>query len=279
MQLLISLLISIAFGYQAKQKGRDGLKFGAGIATALLVPLAAIQFWDQAVGADPALWWVVAAFVTYMAWTRLQKGPSSAASKWETSSHPDSHPTATPPSAQDQKIPAKRFSLVEKLGIAFFSVILIVGLFALYGPRAKQAATSAAVEKSPAAISTETTNDSAAATPATSSAVEPTKGNQAQSEALRKLDSFNEAQAAMNGFYEAVEVVRQHPNRLCRSMADNLNERYTRIFNDALLELERLDKLEAMQSVDLSRSKAALIAKIKARAEGAITNFGPQCRP
>lgn len=73
MQFLVSILISIALGYRAKQKGKDGLKFGAGVAVVLLGSSAVIGFYDQAVGASPVIWWVIAAFTVVMAWMRLDK--------------------------------------------------------------------------------------------------------------------------------------------------------------------------------------------------------------
>jgi hypothetical protein len=82
MQFLVGILISIALGYRAKQKGRDGLKFGAGVAAVLLGSSAVLGFYDQAVGADPVIWWVIAAFTVVMAWMRLEK------------------PTGTPPQAE-----------------------------------------------------------------------------------------------------------------------------------------------------------------------------------
>jgi hypothetical protein len=73
MQMLVSILLSIVLGYRAKQLGRNGLKFGAGVATSLMAPLAALQAWDQVAGVHPALWWVIAAFVTCIAVMRLEK--------------------------------------------------------------------------------------------------------------------------------------------------------------------------------------------------------------
>lgn len=73
MQFLVSILISIALGYRAKQKGRDGLKFGAGVAVVLLGSSAVLGFYDQAVGASPVIWWVIATFTVVMAWMRLDK--------------------------------------------------------------------------------------------------------------------------------------------------------------------------------------------------------------
>ena len=77
MQFLVSILVSIVLGYRAKQKGKDGLKFGAGVAVLLLAPSAILGFWDQAVGVHQALWWVLAAFITAIAWLRLENSKGS----------------------------------------------------------------------------------------------------------------------------------------------------------------------------------------------------------
>lgn len=73
MQFLVSMLVSIILGYRAKQRGKDGLKFGAGVAVLLMASSAVLGFWDQAVGTHPALWWVLAAFVVAISWLRLDR--------------------------------------------------------------------------------------------------------------------------------------------------------------------------------------------------------------
>ena len=128
--MLVGLLLAIVLGYRAKQKGRDGLKFGAGAAVALLVPLTAIQAWDQVAGVPAALWWVIAAFVTCIAWMRLEKPPSGTDAKVGTVSHqtPMSEKLPTGPTAPARNGKVNETRREKLLGIV--ATIIVVGLLA-----------------------------------------------------------------------------------------------------------------------------------------------------
>ncbi|MBT9455063.1 MAG: hypothetical protein IV097_00435 [Burkholderiaceae bacterium] len=168
MQMLVSLLLSIVLGYRAKQKGRDGLKFGAGVAVALLVPLTALQAWDQVAGVYPALGWVVTAFITCLAWMRLEKPKAGV----------DAKPAAVEQQGPSQKVqpgpaapaPAEKVKETwrEKLA-GVIGIIMMVGAMAqgakwLFGSRSDEqpqlatAATPTSASPSPSTSPGQTPN-------------------------------------------------------------------------------------------------------------------------
>ena len=130
MQFLVSLLLCIALGYRAKQRGRDGFKFAAGVALVLFGSSALLGFWDQATGdVQPFLWWAIAVFTVVMAWMRLEgsaaKNPNN---KVEAAPSSTAAPTPQPAHAAVVTPPPTKEKWSEKLlGI----VGIIIMIFAL----------------------------------------------------------------------------------------------------------------------------------------------------
>jgi hypothetical protein len=94
MEFLVSLAAGYFIGQAAKRRGREGLRWGAGIAAVLLASSSILGFYNQAVGVAPYLWWVIAAIVVGLAWFRLE-GKGS-----EVSPPKAPEPSATPSAAQ-----------------------------------------------------------------------------------------------------------------------------------------------------------------------------------
>lgn len=145
MQFLVSLLACIVLGYRAKQRGRDGLKFGGGVALVLFGSSAILGFWDQAVGVHPGLWWVIAAFTVVMAWLRLEKSksPPSQASALVSNTQPAELDAAISDSTKTQTSKPKPFSKADfqhawAEGIAYWqqhkikgTLNILIGIFGL----------------------------------------------------------------------------------------------------------------------------------------------------
>ena len=138
MEFLLSLVAAVLIGQVAHRRGRNGLQWGAGVATVLLATSAGLGFYNQVVGVAPYLWWIIALAVVGTAWHRLPAMPKTPLRNHESQAVPADAPKAGAAKIADAgqpSIAAKKWRLTlgrtreEKLG-SVLAIVVVVGVLA-----------------------------------------------------------------------------------------------------------------------------------------------------